>query len=281
MKKLFPVLSLLLLVVVSSCEKEVIDQTEINPNTEALTLKTTALEKSMSDNELLENRMEWLAFLSAKVLDNDASKITQINNLMSAANTIKLKDLFGSQNPGFETAFRELLWREIYVVHPDPDHDRDKPIPPIGGSGGNGFIENVVLDPANLAKADETLGGDGLNTNDEQVEAFMDYLQNQHCLELYFPNGQIFYNAFGLVANNPNNYITTTAHPLNSDSFNAGIKRKHKNMPYTSDGYTASVTVNPAYVSAETNIIVARPFYFGSNCSYSDLGGLDFTLFLD
>ncbi len=259
MKKLFPFLGLLVATLITSCEAEQINEAESSENLEISTKATSLGGDSSGDTaaELFERRMEWLSFLTVKVMDEQTSTKAYINGLMTANNTVQASALFGhSPYTSFEAEFRDLLYDELSGTIPDPDHDRDKPGVPI----------IPIPDP---------LTGD---VYEIAVQDFIDYIVTDNCVELYFPNGAIVGNSGGIGFSFTS--FTSTAHPLNSDASNAGIKRLERIAPAPLRGYTTDVTVNDGYVNINDNVVVARPKTTIA-CPYTEYGTLDFTLFLD
>lgn len=262
MKKIIPVMSLMLVFAFGSCEKENVD---LNEN-ESQNLEIVVTSKS--DTETFERRMQWLSFITAKALANDVSHLSTFNNAMTLNNTISANTLFGGGSfSGFEDDFRELVLATLCSCGPDPDHDPIKPDPPIIGNGFAGFGEKFA------SETDEDPWGDATPADYQAVDDFINYIIVDNCVELYFPNGSL-----NLVADYK---FTSTAHPLTSATSNDGIKRFI--APFGGGcvgGCTDDTTVNDGYVFRNNNVIVARP-KVTYTCGYGEYSEIDFTDFLD
>ena len=136
-----------------------------------------------TETELLENNMEWAAYLTAQAIITDRNARLQFIatlNSSSTTNVIKLEDLLGSHviNPAFRIAFEE---RFTYF--------------------------------ANLPDCLKCPGGRLDKPEHTNCSGFCTYLQellDDNCLEIYLPHG---FNTLYTT-------VSSTAHPLNTDPHN-------------------------------------------------------------
>ncbi|WP_298516813.1 hypothetical protein [uncultured Kordia sp.] len=252
--------ALLLLILVFSCQKESIQNEEEqaidNTKTEITPKSFGTTANDYTQREILEINLKWTSYITGSVLRNDpASRLEVAALLQNGNNVIKLHQLFGN-NSAFENKFQEFT--DWYLFMGYPNHDKTRPNPPPQGIGGG---------HSNL------------------TAAFMNYILNEHCIELYFPKSMVFVGEFN---------ITTTGHPMNAtDDSNDGIIRYFSPLTVNTNGTllystTHEVTVNDAYVQNRDNIIIARPYknlnspIGGTDCSYTQYSDIaDFTDFLD
>jgi len=213
------------------------------------------------DVALLESRMHWFSFITAKMLRESPTYQSEFITHLGTGNTIPAGDLIGDSPfvDGFNIDFRDHLIYYIDESAPDPDDEPAKPNPP----GGGLFME---IDPRDLANE------------------IIDYLVNIHCVELYFPVGLDF-------SITPYT-MTSTAHSLTSIEENEGYVRLYTPVtltdPRTGESYsyvTVDVTVNAAYLNSTSNdmVVLARPVKFPLSsgiCEYNDFSDIDFTDFL-
>ncbi len=202
-------------------------------------------DKSSYDALLFEGRMQWTAFIAAKVLLHNKNARTEVTNMISNK-TIALEDLINTDDVT-ETAFEQDFMYELteyYRYVRNPEEDR----PPHGISGccTNGTAE-------------------------EHAAAFVNYMVNMNCVELYFPNYIIY------AGNNPTE-ISSTAHPLTEFDSNYGYIRYAE---LQSDSPTDEVIVNQNYVDTHHIMIIARPVRDTERCEYRDIPVDDFTEFLN
>jgi len=213
--------------------------------------------------QVLENRLHWFSFITAKLLRHDAKYQAQFVTLLGAGSTIPASDIIGDGpfTSNFYNDFRVELINYINGVVPDPDDEPAKPPkPPLDLPGGFGPTPEMIADE------------------------IIDYLTNIHCVELYFPKG------LDLVSTEPES-ITSTAHPLTGSMENEGYKRLYVGIldPDTSlVVVTFDATVNAAYLNdpLHTVVIVARPNRTavtpeGPDCSYAQYSEIDFEDFLE
>jgi len=230
------ILALFLLVfVLSACEKDEIQLPEAS--TEANQVITASSQEASPSSRIFttdpgltleqiefENALQWVAYLTANVLKNyNNGFVLEELNTKSVYSLNDLLDPTGSYQT-FNQNFRDAVF---YAIHAEPDleHEPDRPLT------GN--------------------GGSGITTTSEQTEAFFEYILEDNCIELYFPNG----------TTNANLAYSSTAHPLNRDPFNDGFR--YLAQPMTDiDGnliYIVDADINEIYVQFHQNVIVARP----------------------
>lgn len=263
MKKLLPLLSIVLALLATSCEKETLEIS--NEGIAPLVTQNVAQKTSCtSEYDLFERRLQWFSFISAKVLRYNTAARSEVQGEIFGFNddTVEAELLLGTTLSNFEAAFENEFIYYVGTCCPDPDTEGGKPDEPI------------IPDPISPL------------TPQQKYELFVNYMVDDNCVELYFPNGLNFSGSFQL---------TSTSHPLTSSASNEGTLRYY-NMQYGFDtveggGGTGSpyitegVCVDDAYAANNNNIIVARPIRntqsVDPDCSYTNYEGINFTLFLD
>ncbi len=200
------------------------------------------------DSQIFENRLQWVSFITGKILRYNEDARTEVLNLLPPGKYIIRLNTLLPDNGVIGTAFEAdfLHYLQIYMTPGHPHHEID--IPPLGAPIGTPIPE--------------------------VVQEFLDDVLENNCVELYFPNRLELSLAV-------NYTITSTAHPLNDSLSNDGIVRFF--VPRNIGGIikeTNRVRVTPGYVSRNPNIIVARPYREVNECSYDNYASLDFTDFL-
>lgn len=196
----------------------------------------------------LENHLDWVAYITAKIVhdNNNTAERNLLVSLLSTNNTIAIDELLDvSTNPQsstFEGKFKSLLILAHYG--PEPGDGEEEPDPVCDTCEDNNVFYNN----------------------------FKNYILNDNCVELYFPEGLNL---------STNSDVTSVSHPLTSAQQNDGFRRSY-GLQYP-DNAATSVVVNPFYLIGNDNVIVARPVRdLGVQaCDYSDYPGIDFTDFLD
>ena len=311
MKKSLPLFVILLVALCSmiACEQEVVPesidapqliQKTDNGDAPAIITETDGpMSKQQNETATFEKRLHWTSFITAKIIRWNISGRNQlVQSLGLMNNSVNLNVLIGANSnyPAFNTAFKDYLYYYIEGTRPDPDDEPEDPgFPPIP-PGGNGAPDpfdatNTLSNPI----ASKTFDGGGSNNDPSilaAVDAFISYMIEDNCTELYFPNGLNLRGAFEL---------TSTAHPLTSANWNNGILRTYTGQAGSISGsdegipvcahYNGCVThpvasVDDTYLLNNDNIIVARPrrnpfTHIDDPCLYGQYSGIDFTDFLD
>jgi hypothetical protein len=125
-------------------------------------------------------------------------------------------------------------------------------------------------------------------TIQEIMDAFLDAILVENCVELYFPKAMNFGVGFNL---------TSLAHPLTDANTNEASVRyyypqggdividEQGNTTYENQYITEGIVLNQNYVNTHNNIIIARPIREsivpGRHCAYDDYSGIDFEDFMD
>lgn len=275
MKKLVPLVMIAALTLMA-CEQDSIESVDKNQEQQLTITKdaknTEAFEITPGDNgplfgsrdsqEEVEKAALWAAFILGKAIKDDADSradfLTAYNANLGA---IQASDLLSDDYPDlldyFEILVDEYLNPDseggqtlsagFKAQDPCPGNENGTPpIPPIGGTGGNGF------GPPDVAE-------------------FMEHILETHCIEFYFPSAINFAS--------PKFNITTTAHPMTNAQFNGGQQRHEIII----DGcyITHTVLVNASYVATHDNIIIAKP-YLTVDCDYNvQYPGVNFDGFLE
>ena len=207
-----------------------------------------------NDNDiLLERRMQWASFITAKVLKNSEEGRAYLLNVLNHESALDIDILLDTPNAFYNTFYSYLLdyLEEEHVSSgvigdPRPDLEKDKPRRPIMNS----------------------------RSPEQDAADYIEYLVNLNCVQLYFPN-DLQFPEDGFI-------MTSVAHPLVESDSNKGFIRYFTEV--TPDGsITEAVIVDPTYVVVNDNIIVARPkrIFADIECSYLEFPGLDFTEFLN
>lgn len=222
-----------------------------------------------TEDEKFERYLQWVSFISGRVIRYHLDARQEINSLLGTGqNVFTLTSLLDeSPNaiaPNFNTHFRSILFYYIMIIEELGRPQLGLDIPPIAPTD-----EDIVF------------------SQEGSFSDFLDYMLQDNCVELYFPKDLVF----------PTNFqITSTAHPLTDAVSNYGYLRHHDPI-YTIAGTGLGnpngpiliekiEVIDPSYVEANDNIIVARPYrvFIGTGdtpiCHYEDYPS-DFTLFLD
>ena len=232
-----------------ACQEKVLTE-DVEIAIETNTDESTLL-KSLTPQDILEHRMQWASFLTARILCSDVEARIEVKELMKTRGsyTIGLDQLLlnGVEAPTFHERFVEDANAFLVQIdgNPKPTH-------------------NQLVPPSSRQQ-------DLLTAYD-----FIDYLTVDNCTELFFSNGlevsgaEIYY---------------TTAHPLTFEDSNYGFEITCADLGGFGSSHTGSmeVTVSPSLVAAGHEIIVCRPYRIAEdpNCDYSRLDAIDFTLFLN
>lgn len=238
--------------VLFSCQPE-------SNNVELAENQVMNLTKSSTDYEtqVLENEMQWAAFVIADLVHHDTIHRNKLRNALSSANTIPIEELLGPNGDRtFINNFKTALVDYIDINHPDPDHQIGTPPPP--------------------PPPPRSTGISGENFKNQ----LMNSLINSNCIELFFPKG---------ITNAASYNTTSTAHPLTSNMSNDGILWAEN--PFADDGgdviiLSYAVTTNYTYVqNAAIDIIISmRPIRDTSgssfDCLYTQYNNVDFEDFL-
>ncbi|PHS67154.1 MAG: hypothetical protein COB12_04470 [Flavobacterium sp.] len=278
MKKIklyFPLVVVCLLIF--SCQKEQLN--ELNDNN-ANYSQTSSNNKSEnlsitpyggSDNKApidpcLEDRMQWVSYVTTSVLYYEEDARNNFLNTIANNETMALENLIGGSvmSSVFKTKFLEYLYLYSSPEYPQgdlfnacPDGTIDEPLWPPFTTGGDNGGDLIGIDPTQDA-----------------VDGFMNYILNENCIELYFPNQLLIYNQESF-------RVTSTAHPLSTATVNEAYLR-YGYLEILEQNCTAveqfTITQNhimhPSY-----NVIVTRP-YVSNTCEYTEYSGIDFTEFL-
>jgi len=206
-----PYLIIMLFFAFFSCEKpneiEIVETSEEENSNSAhrdIDLPTSA--------EILENDMEWAAYLTAQaILTNESAKAQFMSALSNSefVNIVRIEDLLGPNliNLSFRNAFEE---RFNYFDN----------LPDCGRCPGG-----------RLDKPEQV--------NCSGFCSYLKVLLNENCLEIVLPNGF-----------NPNiSVVSSTAHPLNLDAFNDAYIHTEDDVTYRIiNNINVSTFTNPLVV---------------------------------
>ena len=246
--------ALLIIINIQSCEKE-----NVNDETNSQNIQKTDMyargkaeaQVHISDTEALENNMQWVAFMTAQILIKEVDGANQFVNLCNSGMInndhaiVKLSDLLSIQQT--DQSFRDAFEHEFnifndYVQNPCENQGKPKlrPTPP-------------PCDPMPCALPNQTF------------EAYIDYLLEEHCLEIYVTAG------LDLSQN-----IFSSAHPMNTTNMNIGFEHYDSNECNVNQISIHGSVIGNIY----DNLIVVRPYRAADECDYDEFSEIeDFTLF--
>ena len=240
---------------------EMVKDTNITNN---LKNRTQTVINTRESIDQFQKKLQWVSYISAQVIMNKSSNRVELFNYLNGRETVTLNELIGeNSNLNFKNEFLNVLRSFINETPPgrDPIHGTQSP-------------------PEPLVTCEDDLG-DCLSPIHNIIQIaeqfFLRSVLQQNCIELYFPEG-----LHPLVNPNLPYSVTSTAHPLNYDSFNHG----YHHSSVTSDqsdrnGVTKVNTVNTLYLNTMTdNVIVARPYVNQTNCTYPEYLLINLAAFL-
>lgn len=252
MKILFK-LFLCSLLFVFSCNTEDIQEEPIQP--ESMNRQAGLDAGSLTpEEETLENRMQWVSYMTAQTLLESGEARRAFQNELDATGaltTVSFDAIFGDQviDLSFFNEFRDQFF---YYYNQQPGDSND----PCDGNGR----------PNGSPKPPGTIGG---SSNNAIFEFYISSLLTDDCFEFYLPHGFAYLEPVG----NQNGFgspILSTAHPLNFEPSNEGYKHETKCI-------VSSMDIDD---STPGFIIVVRPYRAGVVCTYDDYL-MDFEDFLD
>ena len=271
MRKIKPIMIMIISVIIFSCEKENLEIPQENgsPNGSALLLKGG---DDPSAEDPLETMLQWTSFAAMEALFDNPETRLEFKAALDANNRVDVSDLLGSSSTtlNFKERWMEVMythiWWELNPGHPNGAKPKipvvQNPPPPIG----------CFPEPC------------------DEVQLYLDFFVSEitinNCIELYMPS-DLDYSG--------NLKLTSTAHPLTTDLANEGFDIKMVLIGGDDSGGGTPYRVinnveriNDVYVIAHGNVIVARPFrpdvtVIGvpiGPCAYPSYPA-DFTLFLN
>ncbi|WP_299891324.1 hypothetical protein [uncultured Lacinutrix sp.] len=190
MKTIFKVLVLLLLVSFQSCSKEEVEETNLVEEKESIEgKKAFAASNNQAEEGTLENKMQWVAYLTARALLQD-NPITGnlaeqdfVNVLTGGytSNVVRLGDLLNSSDGAFRNAFAKEFGYYSNVDACDTDGGKPKgaAIPDDEGDGRSSFS----------GQDNETASRVGPSFPSSAAEIYINQLINDYNFEIYLPNG--------------------------------------------------------------------------------------------
>lgn len=214
---------------------------------------------------IFQKKLQWISYISAQVIMKESSNRIELFNHLQGRETITLNELIGEDsNLNFKTEFLNILREHIDLSPPDRD--------PIHGTQSP---------PKPLITCEDDLGDclfpGTVNLTEIAVQFFLQSVLEQNCIELYFPEG-----LSPLININLPYSITSTAHPLNHNSFNFGYHHSSTVSSRSDDnGVTETYMINTSYLDIlNDNVIVARPYINETNCIYPEYLLINFHTFL-
>lgn len=256
--KIKGVLFLLITFIMTSCN---VNDIEIEEESENLVfekhkienINKNALRSRNVKDEALQNRMQWLSYITAHTIINDVNARNQFRNEANNStplNIITLENLINNPvNSSFKDAFKDVFLYNYYTTTPCTNggrpRGRPQPVGVIGGIAPGSDFDTLIFNN------------------------YISSLLENNCFEFYLPNGFFFLQSTG-ISNPTNNPVLSTAHPLNNSDSNYGFKSFN----------TCSVEDVNIDNSTSGLILVVRPFRSDNNCSYSDYSVINFEDFL-
>ncbi|WP_298892424.1 hypothetical protein [uncultured Psychroserpens sp.] len=257
------------MLLIFSCETEDIstqDQTLTNSKTN--TSEVYARDGSgggvdiLTDAEILENHLQWVSFIAAEIILYHPDAREEFLAKLDVNGTVALEELIGndmSMGGSFRDTFDQILYYHVCIDI-------------FGQCGKPGSVSGTPNRPASSSNG---TGGGGILPGFEvewAVADFRNFVLSQNCIELHTNYNSVLVGAFIV------NDMTSTAHPLNTDDSNIGIRR------YSQLGTQPILSVDNAYMATNLTLI-ARPFRpnavsIGDECSYTEYSDVaDFTDF--
>jgi len=240
---------MLLALATFSCDTNDIaqDALEIENNaTQEIQSKTLGVTIDLEDDwhttERLQNRMQWISYMTAQVLLRSADARTLFQNELDnsgGANVVKLENLLGDHvtDLSFYEEFADEFLLNYYGVE----------------------ICNGIGRPRNRPSPPGTIGGVAPGTDYDAylVSSYVAALLNMDCFEFYLPHGFAFLHTTG-PGPTITSHIRSTAHPLN-------------NATRSNEGFdhADACIVSEIEVDDDTNgfVLVVRP-YRNTTCLY-------------
>jgi len=245
LKTIFSLLTLLM--VFFACENE-FDETLAIRDSEIVTNSgNLGLDESFSRQLGFQNSLQLVSSILARLAIVDREVRRELTSLNTSTNVIQLSQLIGPDVPD-DSRIKQCFTLSLIAFFN-------------GGRPGH----SVVIPPSQEDP--------GIVVFEDVAGEFINHILNDHCVELYFPNG-INFNLL------PPSNIYSTAHPLNNDEKNDGVQYRLELI--TGGTYVVSeiLFVDSNIVNESADIMVARPKR-SFRCDYSEYSDVsDFKLFL-
>ena len=243
-----------------SCSKDQIVDNDINLEEPVLQNQVSQETKTNRNNSReteevirrkLLNKMEWISYITAQVLNRSANARVEFREQLGNPNSstaLSLNSMLG--NPSVNRQFR-AEFKRIFIQNYMAS----------GGSCTNGGH------PEGGPHPNGELGGRSSIDYDQIFEDYISSLLDDDCLEYYLPNGFAYFES---TTNNNSSPIKSTSHPLSTSRVNSGFLFND----------IVFCTVEPIRITGATTgiIIVVRPFR-SPNCFYNEYD-FDFNDFL-
>lgn len=207
--------------------------------------------KSFGHEEILERRMQWASFITARILCQNVEAREEVAMLLNLQNTnaVSIEQLIvrSEHTPRFNALFIEeasSLVRNYIDGTAEPSHNQL--IPPSSRQ-------------ANLVRFDD----------------YINFLTVDNCIELFFPNG---------ISGSETESYYSTAHPLTLAGSNYGYKHSCADIGFGTTNWGSTEVVNDrSFVKRGQEVIVARPYRAESpfRCLYNEYEHINFTRFLN
>ncbi len=231
---------------IGSCQTDI---NELNQKPDSNITSQSDIERRQESvpygTQFFERRLQWVAYLSAKVILHNKNARAEVLSL-SSDNKIDINALIlpESQAVHFKSAFMEEL-NHYFWSNGEVSRGPDEDTPPSGISpccvGPNGY---------------PTLS----------AAQFMDFMTIDNCIELYFP--------IPLTEENTSDpeLIASTGHPLSVLNKNYGYIRYIEPILNEEDvlTYTQLKIIDSNFLESKIITVVARPFRKSKSCLYED-----------
>lgn len=296
MNKLNPYVIFISVLLLFSCttDDEIITETTSELNLELTTQETnnnpdnSTRSIAINDGEFQIN-MSWMSFITTKTIfgfdDGPVDPAARIDlaNIMATQESIDLEQLIGETAPDgdFKTAFYVNLSGSIQTIINDmhcandplgcgaPEESETAPPLPPGGIGGPGGTP--ISDGISISRNRSVIP-----TAEEVIDYLLNYVLNEHCLEIYIPK---YIPATGDI-----NEIASITHPLSSATTTIAMIFTNQLNP-NGNQYRYYQEVSPLYLQSISGIddyvIITRPKRTGRKCTYPQYSKIDFTQFFN
>lgn len=220
--------------------------------------------ESLSEGEVLERKMQWASFITAKIFCENQSARDEVAEQLLETQTdhISISQLIVSaeHTPVFKRHFIDLVYYYRLVISSNGRPNHNEVIPPPSSPS---LLELLSSPSPTIFSTLESA----------EVDAYINFLTQENCTELFFLNQ---------LRNEDDSYLST-AHPMvEGGAENYSFLRSCGDC--TLGGVCVKeMTIDDRQVDAEYEIIVCRPYRLtnGSACLYPQFEGIDFTLFLN
>ncbi|MFT5891452.1 MAG: hypothetical protein ACI9Y7_001556 [Dokdonia sp.] len=273
----YPILVCLLLLFSCATDDEIITENNITSNLE---LHSPEIQDEIPNNnrtpgthyELALN-MHWMSFITAESIMEYELARQDFSNITSNQDVIALEDVIGSNaNGDFKDAFFLNLTEAIQGIVDNMHCSAD----PMSCGAPDPPATTPPL-PTGIGPTGTPASDDQIPTAQEVIAYLMNYVLNQHCLEIFVPKtipdtGEIL-------------EIAATQHPLSAIQSNEAAILTNQEDPISTHRYIYYDIISSSYIngiaSQNKYVIITRPKRVRDVCAYSQYNRIDFTKFFN